>query len=545
MEKKNTTAAGFPMDRRRFLHLSSLVGVGAASGLLWGCAPTAPVADSGAAPAAEVTTSEGPTGPTGELILVQGVDAESLDPYVTTSGASKGMMWAMYDKLVERAPDMSTMPWLAESWSALDDTTWELKLRDGVTFHNGETFTADHVRDSIARFKDPNVKNIYAGQLEKVTEVEVIDPLTVHIKTDGPFALLMEVFSAYCEMMPAAITSGEVDPAEEPIGSGPYKFVSWTPGDRMEMVAADQPHFSGQPLLQSLVWRPVAEGTTRVVELKTGQAHIITNVDPVQRQEVEDDPATKVLSFRNFSSQCIPLNILKVEAFQDVRVRQALNYATDIDTIISTIMQGNAYPLAGALGPGLSGYDPDLEPYPYDPDKARELLAEAGYADGFDIVLTSPNGRYLNDKLASEAIAGMWTEVGVRTTVEVMDWSPFVEGVIGNGPAGKSLDAFFFLQLGVPLDAGVSTNFHAGRKGAAWQGYSNDEVSQIIDEAVTVLDADERDAMYRRMGKIIYDECPWVFLWNTQGLTGVREEVQDWEPHQDGVLHLLGVNLAA
>jgi peptide/nickel transport system substrate-binding protein len=538
MEKNRSTSVQFSMDRRRFLHLSSLIGAGAATGLLWGCA--APVAPGAPAAEVEVTTSEGPSGPVGELILVQGVDAESLDPYVTTSGASKSMMWAMYDKLVNRGLDMSIIPWLAESWSAVDETTWELKLREGVVFHNGEEFTGEHVRDSIARFKDPEVRNIYAGQLEKVTEVEIIDPLTVHIKTDGPFALLIEVLGSYVEMMPNAITSGEVDPAEQPIGSGPYKFVEWTPGDRMVMEAADTPHFSGQPLLQSLVWRPVAEATTRVVELKTGAAHIITNVDPVQAQELEDDPATRVLAFRNFSSQCIVLNILEVEAFEDVRVRQALNYATDVDTIISTIMQGNAYRLAGALGPGLSGHDPDLEPYPYDPEKARELLAEAGYADGFDLILTTPNGRYPNDRIASEAIGGMWSEVGVRTTVEVMDWSPFVEGVIG-----KTLQAFFFLQLGVPLDAGASTNFHAGRAGAAWEGYSNDEVSQIIDEAVTILDENERNEMYKRMGQILYEECPWVFLWNTQGLTGVREEVQDWEPHPDGVLHLLDVNLSA
>jgi peptide/nickel transport system substrate-binding protein len=538
MEKKRPTAVGFHMDRRRFLHLSSLIGAGAATGLLWGCAPAAPGAP--AAPAAEVTTSEGAAGPVGELILVQGVDAESLDPYVTTSGASKGMMWAMYDTIAKRDTDMAMIPWLAESWSTLDDTTWELKLRDEVYFHNGEKFSGEHVRDSITRFKDPNVKNIYAGQLEKVTEVEIIDPLTVHIHTDGPFALLMEVFCEYCEIMPQAITSGEVDPAEQAIGSGPYQFVEWTPGDRMVMEAAEQPHFSGQPKLQRLVWRPVAEGTTRVVELKTGQAHIITNVDPVQAQEVEDDPATKVLSFLNLSSQCIVLNILQVEAFKDVRVRQAMNYASDIDTLINTIMQGNAVRLAGALGPGLPGFDPDLQPYPFDPDKARELLAEAGYPDGFDLVLTTPNGRYLNDRIVSEAIAGMWTEVGVRTTVEVMDWSPFVEGVLG-----KTHDAFFFFQLGVPLDAGVSTNFHAAREGAAWQGYSNDEVSQIIDEAVTVLDEAERNEMYKRMGQILYEECPWVFLWNTRGLTGVREEVQDWEPHPDGVLHLQGVHLAA
>ncbi len=535
MEQEHHTTTPARVNRRTFLQLSSLIGVGAASGLLWGCAPAvAP----GGAPAVTVTESAAPSGPVGELILVQGVDAESLDPYVTTSGASRGMMWAMYDKLVTRAPNMEIIPWLALSWTVIDDSTWELKLRDEVYFHNGEKFSAAHVRDSIARFKDPEVKNIYAGQLAKVLEVEVVDDLTARIKTDGPFALLIEVLAVYCEMLPQAITSGEVDPAVQPIGSGPYKFVEWTPGDRMVMEAIDRPHFSGQPKLQRLIWRPIAEATTRVVELKTGGAHIITNVDPVQAAEVEADPQTRLATFRNLSSQIVVLNQLKVEPFQDVRVRQALNYATDVDTLIATIMQGNAFRLAGPFGPGIPGYDPELQPYPYDPEKAKQLLAEAGYADGFDLVLTSPNGRYLNDRLVSEAIAGMWSEIGVRTTVQVMDWSPFVEGVLG-----KTHDAFFFLQIGVPLDASVRINFHGGVQGAAWQGYSNDEASEIIDKAVTVLDEAERNALYKRLGQIVYEECPWVFLWNAAGLVGVREEVKDWEPHQDGVLHLLGVRL--
>ncbi|HXF62195.1 MAG TPA: ABC transporter substrate-binding protein [Caldilineaceae bacterium] len=543
-QESGRQASGQPLSslsRRRFLQLSSLIGAGAASGLLWGCAP-APAPAPGAAPDADVVVEEAAeaAGPTGELILVQGVDAESLDPHVTTSGASKGMMWAMYDRLLERSPTMEIIPWLATSYAIIDDTTWEFKLRDEVYFHNGEKFGAEHVRDTITRFKDPNIKNVYAGQLAPVTEVEIVDPLTVRMKTDGPFALLAEVLSGYCEIMPKAITSGEVDPAQQAIGTGPYKFVEWTPGDRMVMEAADQPHFSGQPRLQRLVWRPVAEGTTRVVELKTGQAHIITNVDPVQVAELEADPATRVMTFRNLSSQIVVLNQLKVEAFKDVRVRQAMNYATDVDTIIKTIMQGAAYRLAGPFGPGIPGHDPNLQPYAYDPERARSLLAEAGYADGFEVTLVSPNGRYLNDKLASEAIAGMWSEVGVRTTVQVMDWSPFVEGVLG-----KTHDAFFFLQIGVPLDASLSINFDSTKQGAAWQGYTNPEADRIIQEAITVLDEAERNAMYQQLGQILYDEAPWVFLWNAQGIIGVREEVQGWEPHQDGVLHLLDVHLAA
>jgi hypothetical protein len=160
--------------------------------------------------------------------------------------------------------------------------------------------------------------------------------------------------------------------------------------------------------------------------------------------------------------------------------------------------------------------------------------------DGFDLVLTSPNGRYLNDKLASEAIAGMWSEIGVRTTVQVMDWSPFVEGVLG-----KTHDAFFFQQVGVLLDATVSINFHSGKKGAAWQGYDNATANQLIDDAPKTLDAAARNDLYKQLGQLIYDECPWVFLWNQQGLFGVRQEVEDWAPHQDGVIRLGGMRLAA
>ncbi|MDR7459425.1 MAG: ABC transporter substrate-binding protein, partial [Armatimonadota bacterium] len=127
--------------------------------------------------------------PVGNLLLVQGVDAESLDPHVTTSGASKGMMWAMYDKLLERSPEMRIIPWLATSYRVLNETTWEFRLRDNVFFHNGEKFSAEHVRDTIARFKHPGIRNVYAGQLAPVKDVEVINPLTVRIHTDGPFAL--------------------------------------------------------------------------------------------------------------------------------------------------------------------------------------------------------------------------------------------------------------------------------------------------------------------------------------------------------------------
>ncbi|MDR7417310.1 MAG: ABC transporter substrate-binding protein [Armatimonadota bacterium] len=476
--------------------------------------------------------------PVGNLLIVQGVDAESLDPHVTTSGASKGMMWAMYDKLLERGPDMKIIPWLATSYRVVNDTTWEFRLRDNVYFHNGEKFGAEHVRDTIARFKNPGIRNVYAGQLRPVKDVEVVNPLTVRIHTDGPFALLAEVLSLYCEVLPRAITAGDVDPTRRAVGSGPYRFTEWIPGQRMVMDFAERPHFSGQPKLRRLVWRPVPEAATRLVELKTGAAHLITPVDPIQIPELEATKNVEIVTFRQLSSQIVVLNALKVRAFQDARVRQAMNYATDVDALIRTVMRGAAYRLNSAFGPGIPGYDESLRPYPYDPDRARQLLSEAGFGGGFDVTLVTPEGRYLNDRLASEAIAGMWSRVGVRTRVQVMDWSPFVQGVLG-----KTHDAFFFQQVGVLLDATVSINFDSERKGAAWQGYHNEEANRLIQEAIKTLNATRRNDMYKRLNQIVYRDAPWVFLWNQQGVYALQKRVKGWAAHPDGIIRLGGISL--
>jgi peptide/nickel transport system substrate-binding protein len=307
----------------------------------------------------------------------------------------------------------------------------------------------------------------------------------------------------------------------------------------MVMDFAERPHFSGQPRVRRLVWRPVAESATRVVELKTGAAHLITPVDPIQIPELEATRNVDVITFRQLSSQIVVLNSLKVRAFQDARVRQAMNYATDVDTLIRTVMRGAAYRLASAFGPGIPGYDESLRPYPYDPDRARQLISEAGFPTGFEVTLVTPEGRYLNDRLASEAIAGMWSRVGVRTRVQVSDWSPFVQGVLG-----KTHDAFFFQQVGVLLDATVAINFDSDRKGAAWQGYHNPEANRLIQDAIKTMDANQRNEMYKRLNQIIYREGPWVFLWNQQGVYAKQKRVQGWEAHTDGIIRLGGIRLS-
>lgn len=324
------------LTRRELIRGGSLVGLGAAASVLAACSPGSPaqqpttagaVAATAApsataapatgaptiAPATVATTSTtaastaaaqpatvgASTSPSGTLTIAQGVDAESMDPYVTTSGASKGLLWTVYDRLVQRDLDLTIQPGLATSWSALDDNTWELKLRQGVNFHNGEPFNADTVKFSFARFVDPSIKNGYSTLLKPVSGVDVIDPYTVHVTTTEPFAELIETLASYVEMMPPKAAADANMVTQQPIGTGPYKFVSWAPNDRFVVQAAG-PHWSGQPHMQQVVFRPIPDATARINELKSGGVDIITNVPPLQIGDLQNTSGVNLARATNF-----------------------------------------------------------------------------------------------------------------------------------------------------------------------------------------------------------------------------------------------------
>lgn len=475
--------------------------------------------------------------PQGTITIVQGVDAETLHPHVTTSGASNGMMWSIFDRLFEQDVHMVPTPALVTSYSVIDEETWEFQLRKDVFFHNGEPFDAEAVRFSIEHFKDPETRNVYSGLLNQVTDVEIVSPHIVRIHTDGPFGLLTDVLALYCEILPPKAGRNGHNFHQHPIGTGPYRFVRWIPGEVLEVEQAGG-HWSGrQPRAQRILWKPIPEASTRLAELRTGAAQLITNVSPLQAASL-NARGTRLERMASVGSQFVSLNMLKKPELRDVRVRQALNYAVNKEAIIASLLRGYAVPLGGPFGRGTQGYNPDLKPYPFDPARARALLAEAGYEQGFEMVLTSPNGRYPNDRLVSEAIAQMWTDVGIRTRVETMEWGSFVEGVLG-----KTHDAFFFLQRSALLDAVVRTNFHSKEQGGPWEGYENAEVDQIIDAAPRILDIGERLKLYQRLSAIVREDAPWVFLYNYEDLYGVADNLAGWQPYPDGVIRLDDMHL--
>ena len=557
------------LTRRELIRGGSLLGLGVAAGVLAACAPGSPAqqAPTGAAPTAAppATVAPATVAPTtappstantstaatpapaaqptsvgasgsasGTLTVAQGVDAESMDPYVTTSGASKGMLWTVYDRLVQRDLDLTIQPGLATTWSALDDSTWELKLRQGVNFHNGEPFNADAVKFSFARFVDPSIKNGYSTLLKPVSGVDAIDPYTVHVKTTEPFAELIETLASYVEMMPPKAAADPNMVTQQPIGTGPYKFVSWAPNDRFVVQSAG-PHWSGQPHLQQVVFRPIPDATARINELKSGGVDIITNVPPLQIGDLQNTSGVNLARATNSGSIILIPNFVNTDVFNKKEVRQALQYAIDKDQLIKVVLRGEAVPMVSPFPKGVAGgYVEGLPPYNYDPDKARALLAQAGYPDGFSISFNAPDGRYLQDKQVAEAIAGQLEKVGIKADLETVEWSTYVQGIVG-----RKYQLFLLSQGGLQVGPAVQTNWSSRIKGIAWQGYTNPTVDDLIDTASKQVDVQQRTATYEQLMRLVWDDSPWIFLYHQQDIYGIGSRVQSFRPTSEAVV-LLG-----
>jgi len=547
--------------RREFLRFSILLGAGAATGLLAACAPGTPPAPPApaptAAPAAPVATAVPAAAPTaapaaaptaapkpaaaaaptaapqaaasaasGTLTVVQGADITTTDPFQIQ--AIRGMHTSMYDQLVVRDANFKVVPWLATSWENPSDTTWVFHLRPGVKFHNGEAFNANTVKWSFARFVAPETQNIYASMLGPVAQVEAVDDLTVKITTKDPFPALLENL-AYGVYMgpPDTMQQQGADFFKHPVGTGPYKFVSWAPGEKL-VVEATGAHFGGDPKIKTVVWQPVTEGSTRVAQLRTGEADLITSVSPTQISQLEGQAGIGVTKLPSQSFLVLIMNSGR-PPFNDPRVRQAMNFAVDKEAIIKTLLGGNGTVLPAPAGPAHEGYDKSLGViYPYDPDKAKQLLSQAGLGSGFSITLDTPDGRYLQDKAIAEAIGGMLSKVGVQVKINPFEWGAFVK-LLGD----KTSDILLIQQGGSTTDSLLPTCFSSKIKGLPWLGYNNPEADALIDKARATVNFDERSKTYGQLIKLLQQDAPWVYLHYQTNIFGVRDRVKGFVPRPD------------
>ncbi len=490
------------------------------------CQPQAatPIGESGtgqaAAPVADASADAQ------ELTVLLPVDFTTFDPNTPGSQPNTNILHNVIETLVER--DRET-PLLAESWELLDDVTWQFKLREGVSFTNGEPFNADAVKYSIERiFREDNENS--SGRsvfVDAIQSVDVVDEHTVNIVTTRPFPNLMDILIDAYMLPPGAADTPEF--SAKGIGTGAYMVESWTPGEAMVLVR-NPDYWGEQPTIERVSFRPVPEAAVRSTELRSGGADIITQV-PIEEIAGLDEPGLEVLRIPSVQSMRIHLNA-GAPPFDDVRVRQAINYAIDRATILETLLEGAGQLMNSPTGPGIFGYNPDIEPYPYDPEKARELLAEAGYADGLDIRLQFTDGRYVRDRAIAEAITAQLAEVGIRLDANLSEFSQWLNvfNTDGNGFMVVSQEDNV-LTLMAPNFASTSESFKR-------YGYANPEVDALIEQGLSTIDEAERESVYQELNQVLHDDAPWVYMWNPEDIYGIVENLSGFEPNGVGYFYV-------
>lgn len=472
------------------------------------------------------------------VVVMQSADAKTLDPTQNRETPTFNVMLHLFDALVFKNPDGTFAPGLAESWSALDDLTWEFHLRDGVKFHDGEPLTADAVKFTVERIKDPEAASPIAGGYAFIDHVEVVDPLTVRIVTKAPTPLAEVYFSEIFIVPPAYYQRvGAAEFATHPVGTGPFKFVGWT-RDVSLTLAPNADYWRGAPSLPGIVFQPVPEAITRFSSLSAGEADVITQVPPSLTAAVDGATNAHLATVDGARVLYIGINTTgENAALKDPRVRQALNYAVDRNGIVQGILGGLATATTGLLTPIDFGYDPELAPYPYDPERARALLAEAGYASGLTLVLGTPNGRYVNDVQVAQAVAAQLQAVGVTVDLQVREYGAYV----GELFSGAAPDLFLIGWGNAPFDADF-VYWNLLRTDQLLSYYSNPELDALIDVGHTTIDRGERLAAYLSAAVIIQDEAPMIFLYKQKDAYGVSDRLV-WEPRADEFIYLYGATL--
>lgn len=456
-----------------------------------------------------------------EITIVLGAEPTTLDPHAADDGSEKAVNDNVFETLMVRDTDGNLALGLAaEEPVQVDETTWEFKLPAGLTFHNGEPLDAAAVAFSIDRMIDPDLNSEQLSYFSTFAGAEVVDATTVHVKTSGPDPIL-PARMYYFMIVPPEASQGE-DFASNPVGSGPYRFVSWDRGN--EIVLEASPDWRGEaPDVSKVTYRFIEESGTRMAALMAGEVDLITNLLPEFTGQVP-----QAASMRGLEHPTVILNT-NGGITADKRVRQALNLAVDKEALASALFEGQAQVEQGQLlGTTYFGFNESISAYPYDPERAMALLEEAGAAGG-DIALVGTSGRWLKDREVAEVVAGYWSAVGLNVDVQIYEFDEYLQRLFDKE---NRADAIFVVSGNELLDADRSFSAYYAPSGF---GSSNsfEELETWITEARTETDPERRKALYNQAVAFGHEEAILTFLLNINNIWGMSERLS-WQPRVDG-----------
>jgi peptide/nickel transport system substrate-binding protein len=480
-----------------------------------------------------------------ELSIALGADVTSIDPHFHNLTPNNNVGGHIFEPLVTKDARGKLTPGLAESWRTVDDLTWEFRLRKGVKFHDGSEFSAADVAFTLDRVPTvPNSPSPFTTYSKQITEKVIVDPHTIRLKTAMPYPLMPNDMGTILIVSGKAAKGASTDDfnsGKAAIGTGPFKFVRWQKGDRIELARHDA-YWGPKPAWDKVTFRIITSDPTRVAALMAGDVRAIDNVPTADLARVLKDPGLSL--YRVVSHRVMYLHLdssrdkspfvtdkagrpLERNPLKDVRVRRALSRAINRQALVDRVMEGAARPTGQLMPEGMFGYTPALKPEPYDPDGAKKLLAEAGYPNGFGLTLHGPNNRYVNDEQIAQAIAQMLTRVGVATRVETMPSSVYFS-------RANKLEFSLILvgwgsdtaEASSPLKALLATYSKEKGMGQANRGrYSNPKVDAALEQALATVDDARREKLLQQATEIAMTDLGIIPLYHQENLWATRKGV--------------------
>ncbi|MBI2304585.1 MAG: hypothetical protein HYU86_07565 [Chloroflexi bacterium] len=528
-----TTWRGRRLSRRQVLRYAARAGIGVVGLSLAACAaPAASTPTPTKAPGAPAATPTRPPAATptpvaktlDKLVVAYNRDIVSADPHVQTGNINQ-LNYAdmVFDTLVtlSREEDgLKLAPSLASSWKVMEDDpkTWEFKLRQGVKFHNGEDFDADTVVFNIERNLKPELKLYMAQYIAGVT-TKAVDKYTVRMTWPEPYPLA----TAHLSRFPIAPRKyvqekGDKIMSEQPVGTGPYKFVKWVKDSHVEVEWAGSHWQVKTPPAKTLIQSVIPEIAPRIASLQTGAADVIWDVPPDLLTEVTKDPNVAIYAATSCSVPNFGISQLKEGPLRDKRVRLALNLAIDRQAIVKNMFGGYYKVIPETVLPISFGYNPNLKPYPFDPKRAKDLLAEAGYPDGFETVIDMGEVGYARYKEYTQAIAEYWRQIGVKATVKPQkgSWSDFArdERQAKKGPEGIMIQGFSNCILDADGTMGYFVTWDP-KIGAGSYTYIDDpKLDKMVADSRTTMDTEKRKKILQDVQAYVQEQSYDIPLWS-------------------------------
>lgn len=496
-----------------------LVGCGAGAGTP---ASQSPAPTDGDTPTLESTPTAG-----GEIVFAQASAPPTLDPHGTNDSVSNETMNQIFETLTTFDGDGQLIPWLATSFEAITDTTWEFVLRQGVSFHDGDPFDSYAVYRSLNRVLDPTLASPRHFIVNMIAQVQIVDTYTLHIETYYPFSPLP---AHLAHLVGGIISPSSLDRelaggytiSEFPVGTGPFTFVSHTPGEEVRMARNDN-YWGDAPAIETLRFVVVPEPSTRFNMLLTGEAHV-TRPSAVDASLIRDDANLSLMEIPSSRLNYIGFNTLR-PPFDDIRVRQAIAMVTDLDAIVEAI-DGMGIPAVGPLSPIVTGAPSDLAPITGTVEDALALLAEAGFPDGFSTVISLGANRPLEEPLTAQIFQANLASIGITASIQEIEWGAYLDYT---GAGNHEIFILGWTTVTGDADYGLFPLFHTDQAGIPGNRtfYSNPRVDYLLTAARQTADQALRNELYAEASQILAYEVPMIytfyntFMFATHGISGL------------------------